>query len=64
MLMGQREAAEALFETAMAALGSRGVGTYAEMIDPASGAFLGNLPQGLTHLAIIQAIATLTGREL
>jgi GH15 family glucan-1,4-alpha-glucosidase len=64
VLLGQRALAEAQFATAIAALGARGVGTYAEMIDPDSGAFLGNLPQGLTHLAVIQAIATLAGREL
>lgn len=64
MLLGQRERAQAQFDAAMATLGARGVGTYAEMIDPDTHAFLGNTPQGLTHLAIIQAIATLCGREL
>ena len=37
------------------------VGIMAEMIEPSDGAFLGNLPQGLSHLALIVAALTLSG---
>jgi GH15 family glucan-1,4-alpha-glucosidase len=59
-LLGHREEAEAMFRTALDFI-DRSSGVYAEMADPSTGAFLGNLPQGLTHLALIQAAATLNG---
>ncbi|WP_394248849.1 glycoside hydrolase family 15 protein [Arthrobacter pityocampae] len=39
------------------------VGIMAEMIEPSDGAFLGNLPQGLSHLALIVAALTLSGES-
>ena len=56
--LGRREEAVALFDEALAAI-DRGVGVLSEMIDVASRDFLGNIPQGLSHLALIHAACSL-----
>jgi len=39
------------------------VGLYAEEIDPASGAFLGNFPQAFSHVGLVNAALTLAEAE-
>lgn len=57
-LLGQREQARAQLDRLTEAL-HRGHGILAEMVDPHTGAFLGNLPQGLSHLAHLMALSVL-----
>lgn len=60
-LVGRSEEAEQ-WMTSMLAL-ANDVGIWPEMIDSATGAFLGNVPQALSHLALVQAALALNERH-
>jgi GH15 family glucan-1,4-alpha-glucosidase len=58
--MGRQEEAEALFSRVTET--ANDLGLFAEEFDPDTGAMLGNFPQALTHLSVINAAFNLEGR--
>jgi GH15 family glucan-1,4-alpha-glucosidase len=58
---GELQDARAVFDRALATANE--LGLFSEELDPRSGELLGNFPQGLTHLAHIDAAIALTAAE-
>lgn len=62
LLLGRREQAEAMLARLDPTI-QRGLGVLSEMVDPDTATYLGNLPQGLSHLAHIMALDTLSAQS-
>ncbi|MFC0267446.1 glycoside hydrolase family 15 protein [Kushneria aurantia] len=58
--LGDKQVAENLMDRALKACNGN-LGLLTEMVDPGTGAHLGNVPQGLSHLALICAANALSG---
>lgn len=58
---GKDEEARALFDRLLG-LGND-LGLFSEQYDPGTGRMLGNFPQALTHLALVEAALALEGRR-
>ena len=61
-LLGERDAAASQMDAMLDATGGN-LGLLGEQADPDTGAMLGNMPQALSHLALIHAALAVTEGE-
>lgn len=61
-MAGRQAEAKQLFERLLSL--ANDLGLYAEEYDPQRGIFLGNFPQALTHLGLVNSARLLTGQEV